>query len=63
MLPEIALMIGLYIITRMFAVLTRMDERRDRPIVVILAGITVVVTVFVVADLFIRGSAVLGAGM
>ena len=57
MIAEIGLMAGLYIMTRMFQVLLPQGERRQNVFVTILAGITIVVTVFVIADLFIRGTA------
>jgi len=57
MIAEIGLMVGLYIMTRMFQLLLPQAERRQNVFVTILAGITIVVTVFVIADLFIRGSA------
>lgn len=57
MFPEIGLMVGLYIMTRMFQLLLPRGEQRQNVFVTILAGITIVVTVFVIADLFIRGMA------
>lgn len=63
MIQEIGLMVGLYIMTRMFLLLLPRDERRQNPFVVILAGITVVVTVFVIAHLFIRGGSLSLTGM
>lgn len=62
MIPEIGLMVGLYIVTRMFSILLRTGERREHAFIMILAGITIVVTVFVMADLFIRGSGRLTVG-
>jgi uncharacterized membrane protein YciS (DUF1049 family) len=56
MISEIGLMIGLYIITRMFQTLLAQGERRQNVFVSILAGITIVVSAFVIADLFIRGA-------
>ena len=56
MIAEIGLMVGLYVVTRMFQLLLPQGERRQNVFVTILAGITIVVTVFVMADLFIRGA-------
>jgi len=56
MIQELGLMAGLYIITKMFAFLLPATERRQNVIVTILAAITIVVSVFVIADLFIRGA-------
>lgn len=61
MIAEIGLMIGLYIMTRMFQILLPQRERAQNVFVTVLAGITVVVTVFVIADLFIRGTANISA--
>jgi hypothetical protein len=55
MFPEIGLMIGLYIVTRMFQILLPQATQRQNMIVMVFAGITVVVTVFVIALLFIAG--------
>jgi len=56
MIPEIGLMIGLYIITRCVSFLTRSGERRESILVLILAGVTIIVTIFVVIDLFSTGA-------
>ncbi|MFW6131315.1 MAG: hypothetical protein ACOC5F_01820 [Candidatus Aminicenantaceae bacterium] len=58
MIPEIGLMIGLYIMTRMFQLLLPQGERRQNVYVMVLAGITIVITVFVIANLFIKGASV-----
>jgi hypothetical protein len=63
MVPEIGLMVGLYVITRMFQLLLPKGERRQNVFVTILAGITIVVTIFVIADLFIRGGSVSVTGI
>lgn len=55
MIPEIGLMIGLYIITRCVSFLTRSGERKETTVVLILAGITILVTIFVIFDLFSTG--------
>ena len=36
MIPEIGLMVGAYIVTRMFSFILRKDERKEPPFVVIL---------------------------
>ena len=56
MIPEIGLMIGLYIITRCVSFLTRSGERKESVLVLILAGVTIIVTIFVVIDLFSTGA-------
>jgi len=63
MIPQIGLMVGLYILTRMFQLLLPEGEKRQNVFVTVLAGITVVVTVFVIADLFIRGSSLSVTGI
>jgi len=63
MVQEIGLVVGLYIMTRMFQLLLPQGERRQNMFVTILAGITIVVTVFVMADLFIRGSGFTVSGL
>lgn len=52
MIDRIGLMVGLYIITQMFSVMVRPPEKREKPFVTVMAGITIVVTVFVIASLF-----------
>jgi hypothetical protein len=47
----------------MFLILLPQGERRQNIYVTILAGITIVVTVFVIADLFIRGARVSVSGI
>jgi len=63
MIPQIGLMVGLYILTRMFQLLLPEGEKRQNVFVTVLAGITIVVTVFVIADLFIRGSSLSVTGI
>jgi hypothetical protein len=63
MIPEIGLVVGLYIITRMFQLLLPKGERREHVFVTILAGITIVVAIFVMADLFIRGGGLTVSGL
>jgi hypothetical protein len=56
MIPEIGLMIGFYIITRMVSFILRKDERRENAAVVILAAITIMITVIVIVDLWTKGT-------
>jgi hypothetical protein len=56
MIPEIGLMIGVYIITRMVSFLTRKELRRESVITQVFAAVTIVVTALVVFDLLSRGS-------
>ncbi len=55
MIPDIGLMIGLYIITRMISFLTRKKERKEHIIVLIFACITILVSIVVMTGLFLRG--------
>jgi hypothetical protein len=57
MIPEIGLMVGLYIMTRMFQLLLPKGEQRENVFVTILAGITIAGAFFVIADLFNKGTA------
>jgi len=56
MLPEIGLMIGAYIITRMVSFMTRKEPRNESRITEAFAAITIIVTVLVILDLLSRGS-------
>ena len=58
MISEIGLMVGLYIVTRMFSMLIKKPDGKDSPITLILAGITILVAIFVMADLFMRGTSI-----
>lgn len=58
MIPEIGLMIGLYIITRMVSFLLRTGDRKESIAVLVLAVITIIVTGFVIYDLFERGASI-----
>jgi hypothetical protein len=62
MIQEIGLMVGLYIMTRMFQLLLPQGVEKQNMVVMVLAGITVVVTVFIIADLFIRGASLAASG-
>lgn len=56
MIPDIGLMIGLYIITRMISLLTRRKERKEHIIVLIFACITIFVSIVAMTDLFLKGA-------
>ncbi len=56
MIPDIGVMIGAYIITRMISFLTRKEQRAESFIVKVLAVITIIVTVVVIIDLFSKGT-------
>jgi hypothetical protein len=56
MIPDIGLMIGAYIITRMFSFLTRKGQMEESLVVKIFAIITMLLTFVVVIDLFTRGT-------
>jgi hypothetical protein len=58
MIPEIGLMVGFYIITRMISFLTRKDDRKESGAVMVLAVITIIITLFVIYDLFARGTSI-----
>lgn len=53
MLPDIGLMIGLYIITRMVVVIFDPAQRHAPKI---LSGVTIAITLFCIADLLSKGS-------
>jgi hypothetical protein len=55
MIPDIGLMIGAYVVTRMISFLTRNGERAESMVVKVLAAITVLITLICVADLLMRG--------
>lgn len=54
MIPEIGVMVGLYIVTRMAALLGQPSEQANA-VAKILAALTIVVTVIFAADLLVRG--------
>jgi hypothetical protein len=56
MISEIGLMVGFYIITRMVSFLMRKGERKENIVVYVLALITILITAFVIYDLFTRGA-------
>jgi len=55
MIAEIGIMVGLYIITRMVSYLTRKSPA-EPTIVRVLAIITIIATIIVVIDMFLRGT-------
>ena len=56
MLPEIGLMMGVYIITRMVSFLSRTGDRSESVVAKVFSAITILVTLFVILDLLSRGS-------
>jgi len=58
MIPEIGVMIGAYIITRMLSYIFGTGERKEKGLVIVFAGITIVITVIVIIDLLMRGSSI-----
>lgn len=55
MIPDIGVMIGAYIITRMVSFVTRGGDRKECTLVALLALITIIVTAVCIADLLLRG--------
>lgn len=55
MIPEIGLMIGLFIITIMLSYIARTGEKKEHFVVTLFAGITIIVTVVIMVDLLVRG--------
>ena len=53
MIPSIGLMLGAYIITRMFSFLSRKGERSESTLVKVFASITLLITVIVFFDLLL----------
>lgn len=60
MIPDIGLMVGAYIITRTWSLITRTGDRAESSTVKFLGVITVVVTALCVADLMLKGGSGLG---
>jgi formate-dependent nitrite reductase membrane component NrfD len=56
MIPEIGLMIGMYIVTRMLSFITRKDQRVESSLVKVFAFITIVGSIIIIADLLVAGS-------
>jgi ACR3 family arsenite efflux pump ArsB len=55
-LPEIGWMIGIYVITRAISFLTRKGDRAESVLVKAFSAITILVTLFVLVDLFSRSA-------
>ena len=55
MIPDIGLMIGAYVITRMISLLTRKGDREESVVVRVFAVITILVAVICVSSLLTRG--------
>ena len=49
-------MIGTYIITRMFSLITRTESGKENTLTLILAGVTIIVTIFGIITLFSSGN-------
>lgn len=56
MIPDIGLMIGFYIITRMISFLTRKEPMAENLVVKVFAVITLFVTMIALLDLLLRGT-------
>ena len=56
MIPEIGVMVGAYIFTRMLSFMMREDAHRESTAVKVFALLTMIVTVFVVLDLLLGGT-------
>lgn len=54
MIPDIAIMVGAYIVTRMLRIITKKDPK-EHGAVVASAAITIVATLFAVFDVLRRG--------
>jgi hypothetical protein len=57
MIPDLAVVIGLYVITRMAGLLVR-REPKEHALVAFLAAVTILATLFVIGDIVMRGSQV-----
>ncbi len=55
MIPDIGLMVGAYVVTRMVSFLTRKGNNAESVVVKVLAAVTIVVVAICVADLLMRG--------
>jgi hypothetical protein len=58
MLPDIGLMVGIYVITRAMSFLTRKGDRAEGTAVHLLSIITIIVAVITMLDLLFRGSSI-----
>ena len=58
MIPDIGLMIGVYIITKMISFLSRKGDRAESLLVKGLAIITILITSVCIVDLLIKGMSI-----
>ena len=58
MIPDIGLMIGVYIITRMISFLSRKGDRAESLLVKGLAIITILITSICIVDLLMKGATI-----
>jgi len=56
MIPDIGLIIGFYVLTRMLSFLTRKGERAESIGVKIFAVITIIITLICLCDLWLGGT-------
>jgi len=56
MIPDIGIMIGAYIITRMTSILARRGERSEDLVIKIFAGLTILVTTIGLIDLWMQST-------
>jgi hypothetical protein len=54
MLPEIGIMMGLYILTRYLSFFTRKGDRAESSAVITFASVAFIVTVIIIIDLMVR---------
>lgn len=55
MIPEIGVLIGTYILTRMIELVTRPSERRASTLAIVFAGITAIMATVIMFDLVMSG--------
>ena len=58
MIPDIGLMVGIYIITRMISFLSRKGDRAESLLVKGLAIITILITSICIVDLLMKGATI-----
>jgi hypothetical protein len=56
MLPDIGLMIGVYIFVRMISFLTRTGDRKESVLVKIFAVLAIIITIICTFDLLLHGT-------
>ena len=56
MIPDIGLIVGFYVLTRMVSFVTRKESRVESTLVKIMAVITILVTLTCLVDLFLHGT-------